>query len=370
MSNDIIYDGIAAIIPVYNPEPGLLSLCKSLRTYFATVIVVDDGSVEDLSRFDLLPPDVRFLRHDLNRGKGAAIKTALGFVNAMPEIKGVVLVDGDGQHLPKDVVAVVERMIETNNVTLGVRNFSSRDIPFRSRFGNKMTVIIMRLLLGQRLTDTQTGLRALPRRLLSDLMALSGQRYEYEMQMLGHLASHGEIIEQVPIATVYIDSNRSSHFRPLRDSAVIYASLLRQAFSRVFRFMCSSVAAFIADNTVFSVMIYIIGERMSDRSAAIFVSLATARVTSALLNFWCNKKYVFNSGLSARFSLPRYATLAVAIASLSWLGTTVVSNALSLRGLPITLAKIVVEGVLFILSYKLQSKWVFASGENAYEKQH
>ena len=84
--------------------------------------------------------------------------------------------------------------------------------------GNHLTRLIFHFFSGHQVSDTQTGLRAFPSAPLPDLLALPGERYEYEMTVLAHLCRYGNSPIEVPISTIYIDNNRSSHFNPTRDS--------------------------------------------------------------------------------------------------------------------------------------------------------
>ncbi len=216
----------AVVVPVYNPEPGLLPLCEELVREFPTVIVVDDGSTVEIEAFDGLPSDVVRLSHEVNRGKGRAMKTAMEWIrDHRPNLEGVVFVDGDGQHLVRDAVAVAESCEKADQVTFGVRDFSLKRVPFRSWWGNRWTSIEVWLLFGYRDLDTQTGLRAIPKRLLGELLALKGERFEYEAGWFGLLHRLKEGIAKVPISTVYHDSNRASHFRPLRDTLLTQKAL-------------------------------------------------------------------------------------------------------------------------------------------------
>lgn len=218
----------AAVIPVYNPEPGLETLCRALVGKGFDVVVVDDGSTRDLERFEALPPEVTRLKHPKNLGKGRAIKTALAHL-ATTGCELAVFADGDGQHQIEDILAVCEKARTTGHVALGVRDFLQSGIPFRSRFGNLWTSMVMRLFCGFQIGDTQTGLRCIPRRLWGAMLELSGERFEYEMRLFPLLKKLKEPLEQVPIATIYIAQNRTSHFRPLVDSIKIYQAL----FSKV-----------------------------------------------------------------------------------------------------------------------------------------
>ena len=349
-------DNTAVIIPVYNPEPGLQALCRELASVFHNVIVVDDGSTENCSAFEALPRSVLILRHAYNKGKGAAIKTALRYLVESTDVEYAVFADGDGQHIPKDILAVAERANNSGNAVLGVRRFKFGQVPLRSWFGNVCTALIVRMLLGIRVSDTQTGLRAIPRRLFDELAAEPGDRYEFEVRLFRFLKERQEHLEQVEIDTVYIDSNRASHFRPVVDSIRIYRSLIGSMF---LKFCGSSILGFLIDNLIFTCCILILADSGYSRRCMILFALVVARIVSATCNYFCNRRLVFKSGENLLASYSRYWGLVLLIAILSYSGTTVISTLFNSDGCWITCVKVLVETVLFLLSYRLQKQWVF-----------
>ena len=216
--------GVAAVVPVFNPEPVLPRLCEDLLADFGTVVVVDDGSVKSKESFRLLPAGVTLVRHVRNMGKGAAMRTAM--CRLLGRVDGAVFLDGDGQHDVGDAVRVATRMLETGRTVLGSRDLSGEGVPARSRAGNAWMAFFLRLFCGARVSDTQTGLRAVPERLFGGLLELSGDRYEYEMRMLAMLHLMGEGIEELPAKTIYPPGGRVSYHRPFRDSVRIWFGLL------------------------------------------------------------------------------------------------------------------------------------------------
>lgn len=352
---------IAAVVPVFNPEPGLKPLCEALLARYETVVVVDDGSQENVEDFAALPDGVRLLKHPTNRGKGRAIKTALAWLKeSAPAVKVAVFADGDGQHRVEDVEAVVEQAIATDRVVLGVRDFSKAGIPFRSRFGNILTSFLVRLIYRIPIHDTQTGLRAIPRRLFEMMLATAGERYEYEMRLFGRLSEQHEKLEQVSIETIYISNNRASHFHPVRDSFRVYRGLFGGSF---FRFILSSLGGFVLDNIAFSLLLLLFTGLGLVQHFGVLLAIIPARLLSAFVNYQCNRVLVFGSTVRQRASLGRYALLAVLILFLSYLGTIAVSALFDVHGLAITAVKIVVEVLLFLMSYRLQQIWVFRATE-------
>ena len=215
-------DCIALVIPVCDPDEARFpSLVRRLRADFAHIVVVDDGSARGRAAFDDVRGDVdAVLIHENNRGKGAALRTAFAWVREnLPRMVGVVTVDGDGQHDPEDVRRVAEELArETNGgLVLGVRSFAG-DVPFRSRLGNFWTRGLFHLITGLSVSDTQTGLRGIPAALLPRLLAIPGDRYEYEIRMLADVRRHPTPPREVSVRTIYLDGNAASHYRPLRDT--------------------------------------------------------------------------------------------------------------------------------------------------------
>ena len=348
-----------AVVPVYNPEPALSGLCAGLLGKFETVLVIDDGSDRHVEDFAKLPKEVEIVRHAANCGKGRAIKTACAWVvKNRPGVRGVVFADGDGQHLPEDVCRVAERMRETDAVVLGVRDFA-RDVPLRSRIGNISASFLIRTFFRIPIRDSQTGLRAIPSRLLGAMCGIAGERYEYEIRLFGLLHDLDERLEQVRIETVYLSDNRASHFRPVADSLRVCREFFGMALSRFFRFSLFSLLAFVVDNAVFSVSLFGLRPLGLCRRDAILYSLVAARVISASLNCLCNGLYVFHARCGWAHSCLRYALLALANAAASYAGTLLLSTLCDAQGLLITALKIVVEVVLFVVSYEFQVKWVF-----------
>ena len=228
---------VSIIVPSLNPDEKLEQVVIGLRNAgFNDIILVNDGSApEYVHRFEECRtyPEVTVLTHPVNRGKGRAMKTAFAWcLENRPDITGVITVDGDNQHRCEDVLTLGAAMEEhPDRLYLGVRDFSQKDVPLRSRFGNTITRNVVRLACGLRLTDTQTGLRAIPRYMLPTLLDIDGERYEFETEMLLCAKDEGIRVSEIVIATVYIDENQTSHFDTFRDSWKIYKLIFRHIFS-------------------------------------------------------------------------------------------------------------------------------------------
>lgn len=237
-------DGVAGrmslsiVIPAYEPAPSLPAFVDSLASAVTSIVVVDDGSgMEYRAIFESVRavPGVILLEHPMNRGKGAALKTGIQHaLAAQTNDIGIVTADADGQHDAADVLRVAAALAaQPTALTLGVRHLSAT-APARSRLGNAVTRTAVRLVIGHALTDTQTGLRGVPRALAAAMLDVSSTRYEFELDMLIACRRLRVPIREVAIRTIYLDGNRSSHFRPLIDSIRIACLLARYVPASIF----------------------------------------------------------------------------------------------------------------------------------------
>lgn len=354
--------GVVVIIPAYEPSSRLVSLVAELSAAGVDrLLVVDDGSGPAYRQtFDAVcqVSGVELLRHEVNRGKGAAMRTAIAHVMRQGALTGVVTADADGQHTVADIRRVADMLTERAPGTqrlcvLGERDFDLPQIPLRSRLGNKVTTALISALFGRRLPDTQTGLRGMTADLLPELLDVPGERFDHEMRAIMHLLTTGAHIVPVAIETVYEGGqNSTSHFRPVRDSAVIYAAILRQLGT----FGLTSGLGFLIDILTFvAVMDGVFDGHPTLR--AVGIATLTARVVSALANYAVNHLLVFRTGTKVPRSLGRYVVLAGVLLTASWLLTTGAAN---LLGHHVVWAKVLVDTLLFFASYLVQRRWVFA----------
>lgn len=356
---------ISVVLPSLDPDEKLTAVIDGLLEYgFSDIILVNDGSKpENLHYFTdaaaAHPKEIHLLHHEVNKGKGAALKNAFRwFLENRPNALGVVTVDGDNQHHPEDTRACCEHMLDTGRITLGCRDFSLNHVPGRSRFGNRTTSLIFKVFCGITLSDTQTGLRAIPRQCLPLLAQVSGERFEYETNMLLAMKTNGMPFDEVKIRTVYIEENKSSHFHWLRDSWRIYKLILKHFF----RYTLSSIACFVID----AGLVYLLNLLLCNTlTGAVLTAVCegTARLCSSLVNFFVNRRLVFQSDTKVGKSMFRYYCLAVPQAIAQFLLTEGAYRLFrigdTLSGVR-TLIHILVMCVLFLLSYSIQRSWVFA----------
>ena len=350
------------IIPSLNPDEKIISTVQSLVDVgFDDIILVDDGSKEEFKkRFEEAKyfSGVTVLVHEVNKGKGRAMKTAFEYIlNNRPNKPNVITVDGDGQHLAVDVKKCIELLEENPHAfVMGVRNFNDENVPARSRFGNKITRTVFRLLCGIKVSDTQTGLRAIPFEHLPLMLQIDGDRYEYETNQLFAVKQAGIEFKETVINTVYIEENQTSHFRPIRDSIRIYGVIIK--------YIASSLASTLVDVSLFTLLNIIFGRLGFSNELRIILAEAIARIISSFVNFSLNRKVVFKSKEKFGSTMLRYYILCVcqlaASTGLVYLFSTVIFK-LSDGSLLDTLIKIVVDTFLFFLSFRIQQTWVFAT---------
>lgn len=303
---------VSVVLPSLDPDEKLVAVIDGLLEYgFTDIILINDGSKpENLHYFTdmaALHPEIHLLHHEVNKGKGAALKNAFRwFLENRPQGKGVVTVDGDNQHHPEDTRRCCEKMLETDHVILGCRDFSLDHVPPRSRFGNRMTSGVFKLFVGMTISDTQTGLRAIPKWTLEDFCNVDGDRFEYETNMLLAMKTKNVPYEEVKIRTVYIEENKSSHFHPIRDSWRIYKLILKHFF----RYTASSLLSAAVDTAGYSLLTGLLDGVLHD-FALTAVAGVSARVVSSLLNFFVNRKFVFQSEVPTGRAMLRYYALAL-----------------------------------------------------------
>ena len=355
---------ISVVLPSLDPDEKLIAVVDGLLEHgFSDIILINDGSKqENLHYFTDLAarhPEITLLHHEVNKGKGAALKNAFRYFLAnRPEGFGVVTVDGDNQHHPADTRACCEHMMKTGHAVLGCRDFNQEDVPARSSFGNKTTSMIFKLFVGMTISDTQTGLRALPRDAVEQVVEVYGDRFEYETNMLLAFKNKGITFDEVKIRTVYIEENKSSHFRVIHDSWRIYKLIL----AHFFRYTASSIVSFVVDSSAVFLLTKLLSGIWVDPLLSAAATIG-ARIVSSLLNFFMNKKLVFQAQVSTGRAMLRYYALAIPQLLAQWVLNqgiyTLFRIAESQAGLR-TLVHILVMTVLFIVSFTIQQRWVFA----------
>lgn len=346
------------LIPALNPNRDLVEYIRKLiEKGFQHILVINDGSREDCNAIFHEIEAIKgctVFRHAVNLGKGRALKNGFNFFLNLKDVSnysGVITVDSDGQHSVDDVEKMAYSLEQhPESLILGCRNFSLEHVPKKSSFGNKITCRVLRLLYGIKLKDTQTGLRGFPTNIIPKFIQLFGERFEYETNMLIEVALKKIPVVEIDIQTIYIDNNSETHFRPLKDSWAIYSLI----FKSFFFYMCSSIASFLIDIGLFQLFVTLL-KWLSITTGYITLATFAARILSSLFNYTVNRTIVFKNS-SNKNSLIKYYILCICQMLIS---AGVVTGLYQVFQIPEVLIKIVVDTILFCISYQIQQRWVF-----------
>lgn len=347
---------IPLIIPSYEPDGRMVALTQQLSvSYPDNIIIINDGSGQEYTIYFQKAQELGciVLKHYRNMGKGRGLKNAFNYcLNQFPNMVGCITADSDGQHCIEDILRIRETLIQNpDKLILGTRDFSSDDIPFKSKLGNRLTVKVCKFLCGMELSDTQTGLRGIPKTFMAELLNAKGERFEFEMQMLLESKNHYPIYE-LPIKTVYDSAERhQTHFDPIRDSICIYSRL----GAPFLRFLISSLSSSVLDLTLFSILCTL----LKDIIGVVYVAVATvgARILSATYNFIINHRFVFKSSEKYNRAMLKYFILVLCQMTASALLVTLLC--MIIKEINETVVKMIVDTILFFISYRMQQNLVF-----------
>ena len=241
---------VPIIIPSYEPDDRLIVLLESIKkANIGPIILVNDGSDSNYDHYfdkaEKIISDIggKVIHHRENKGKGRALKTAFSYViDTYKNAIGVVTIDSDGQHSVPCTMKVIEALKNnSSSLILGTRNFDLDNVPWKSRLGNKITSFVFGFITNMKITDTQTGLRGIPKSFMEELLDVEGERFEFETKMLLESYNKYPIIE-VEIETIYDSKeNHQSHFNPFKDSIKIYKILGKKFLLYIFSSLFSSL---------------------------------------------------------------------------------------------------------------------------------
>lgn len=332
------------VIPAFQPNERMLQLIKEIQQHSSyNIIVVNDGSSRDCEHIFKKATDIgcTVLSHEVNKGKGAALKTAFSYILQNSPTEDLVCADCDGQHSWEDIQKIADIVLsKQHSIVLGRREFIGT-VPFKSLVGNKLTKAIFSVVSGQNISDTQTGLRGFSHSMIYWLLQVKGNRYEYEMNQLLNAKSAGFDIYSVPIRTIYENNNKGSHFRPILDSIRIYIP--------IFKFTLSSFSSGIID----FVMLFLLNWLTSN----LLFSVIGARIISSIFNFLMNKHFVFHQKQPAfSKSLFQYYVLVICILCGNYL---LLKFFTEVTHSTLFMSKIFTEAILFSISFFVQKKIIF-----------
>lgn len=356
---------IFIVVPTLNPNIEIFSkFLNELQKEFDNILVYDDGCRDEYDDFfkKLEKDKIIVLHHYINLGKGRAMKDAFNYLlESYPNLKGVVTADSDGQHSVKDIKRVAKEVLDhPDSLIMGCRNFNKENVPARNRFGNKTTRGVMKAFIGVSVSDTQTGLRGLPKEVMIKFMTTSGDRFEYETNQLIDTISKEIPIREIEIETIYVNGNTESHFNPLKDSLAIYKLF--------FKYILSSVSSFIIDILLYALFIKILPwQEVTIFSLSLSIILATlfSRIISSIYNFTINAKVVFKN--KNRSSLIKYFILVVVQMIVSALSVDLLAYAFGISDSKTVPIKLLVDAIIFLVNFIIQREFIFV-GEKKNEK--
>jgi putative flippase GtrA len=349
---------VPIIIPSLEPDERLLTLLKGLRELdLRDIILLNDGSGEQYDRYFEEAKTVygcTVLKHYANMGKGRALKDAFNYcLNTFPDLSGCLTADSDGQHSPEDIRRCLDVFSQDDTqLVLGCRDFDDAQVPYKSKMGNKLTRRVCKWLCGVDVSDTQTGLRVIPKSFMVKLLNVSGERFEFETNMLIETVDQQVKMKEVSVKTLYDSKeNHATHFDPVRDSIRIY-----RIFGRMFgKFLISALSSSVIDLLLFALFCRI----FKNINIPFYAAAATvlARVISAAYNYSINYRFVFRSNSGFANSGVKY--FALAAVQMCFSAGLVTGGILLLSAVPELYIKIAVDVVLFLVSYWIQRVFVF-----------
>jgi glycosyltransferase involved in cell wall biosynthesis len=221
---------LMAMIPALNAEKTLAPVIVAARSHLAPVLVIDDGSRDrtgDVARAE----GATVLRHEVNRGKGGALKT--GFAWALANgFDGAITLDADGQHLPSEIPKFIRAAEETGaDLIIGGRAHLFAEMLPRRRRANRFSAWCIAKASGAPITDSQSGFRFYSARVLREL-PLRSDGFDLESEVIVRAGRRGMNIVTIPIDLGFVDGVATSHYKPLLDTLRIAWTVMRTRFSR------------------------------------------------------------------------------------------------------------------------------------------
>ncbi|HPF82910.1 MAG TPA: glycosyltransferase family 2 protein [Bacilli bacterium] len=319
-------NNILIIIPSLEPNRKMIDFVKEIyNSGFKKIAIVDDGSSKKYQDiFEEMEQYSTIYHHDINLGKGEAIKTAIRNYDSK-DIDAYLTCDSDGQHTVEDIIRVSKCFIENkDNIVLGIRNFNQDNIPSRSKFGNKMSSIFFKLRTGITLPDTQTGLRVFSIKYKKFALSVEGSRFEYEMNFLLKAADLKYKFKYLDIKTIYEDNNSGSHFHILRDSYLIYEEPFKYLITSI---IISFLNSIFSDVQILNIIMFLI---------------------SLFIGFNMNREWVFKSKGNKENEIIKYIVLNILI--------IIINILLSIK---IFFLNFIIGIIMFILLYVIERKYIF-----------
>ena len=347
---------VTVVIPSLDPDDRLPAVIRGVQEKgFTDILLVDDGSAEQNQHyFQAAEHEMgcTVLHHTKNLGKGRALKTAFQWLlENRPDAAGCVTIDGDGQHHADDILACTEEMLsqEQDAIVLGARDFKTDNMPAKSRFGNKCTAAVFKLFCGMAVTDTQTGLRVFPRSVWKQMLEISGERFEYETNMLLMCGQQKIRMTEHPIRTIYIDSNASTHFHPIKDSARIYGIILRYFRGSLISYAVEFITFILLNGFL----------KQCGFAQHLFLACALGGIAGLVFGFLFNRREMFRSTAPRATVAARHCILWAFRMFASFLLILLVTKPFGDSVPAQDLFKFLVDFLLCFGSFRIKQAWIF-----------
>lgn len=234
-----IYKQTFCVIPCYNAEKFIYEVALETVKYCSKLIIVNDGSTDGsseqiLKAKNLFPEKIILINEPNNQGKGFALLQGFKEALKIGLFKALITIDADAQHRPTDIPYLAKEIVEDKDLVIGSRIFQL--MPFRSKFSNTIISFFLRLFFKNAPKDTQSGMRGFERNFIKEIThKIIGGSYEFEFSVLLLALEEKKRISAIPISTIYIEKNRSSHFSPIKDSLKILKTFFFHFLTRKFK---------------------------------------------------------------------------------------------------------------------------------------
>ena len=216
ISDKIINLKCCVLIPTYNNERTLNRVIDGVLKYTKHIIIINDGATDSTPEILRSYPDLEQIHFPVNKGKGVALREGfkkaheLGYAYA-------ITIDSDGQHYPENIETFITEIEKSpGSLLIGDRNMAQDGIPKKSSFGNNFSNFWYTFETGVKLTDTQSGYRLYPLEKLAKLNYFTN-KFEFEIEVIVRASWKGIEVKNVPIQVLYDESERVTHFRPIKD---------------------------------------------------------------------------------------------------------------------------------------------------------
>jgi glycosyltransferase involved in cell wall biosynthesis len=217
-------DKLIALICAYNEEKYIKPVVEETLKYVPEVVVVDDCSVDNTPE-EVKKTKARYIRHDVNTGKGGALQTGFRFC-IENGYDGLITLDGDGQHDPSEIPNLL-KALKDYDIVIGTRNKFGTNMPLIRKFTNFACSLLVSILSFTWIEDSQSGYRAIKIKVLKHIKLVS-ERYNLESELLIRAARNRYAIGSVPVKTIYGDE--TSKMDPVKDPIRFILLVFRSLF--------------------------------------------------------------------------------------------------------------------------------------------